>query len=742
MRLILSCLLLFCTCCSTYAQQQNYGLCFNAIPTRWDEGIPLGNGWLGVMVWQKDNKLRLSLDRNDLWDDRPMADIDQLTFGRVKQQVVLKKYAPVQRIGDDPYSKYPAPSKIPGAAIEFDIQQLGKVVKDSLDIAKAINTITFVSGVRFVTYVHATLKAGFFCFEGIKTDVVPSLISPVYFLADGEKGDRSQNSLTRLGYPKATFTYQPGQIIFHQPTYGKNYYEVQVSWKKRGNKIEGSWTITNGHPVAAMSEKSTTMALHLKWWKSYWGRSSVSLPDQVLDRQYKLDMYKFGCVARSTTSPISLQAIWTVDNGSLPPWKGDLHHDLNTQMSYWPGYTANHLDLTASLTNWLWKVKEENRNWTKKYFNVDGLNVPGVSTISGKPMGGWIQYAMSPTTSAWLAHHFYLQWKYSMDDYFLKKRCYPYLAEVEKYLRNIMIGDRQNGLYQLPLSSSPEYNNNNLNAWFHKGTNNDLSLIHNLYLKFGEAARSNNLSYDEILKREKEIAPLDFNKNGLTIAPGIDLGFSHRHMSHLMAIYPLCLFNRNNPEEMEVMDHSMKRLEEIGTKEWYGFSFPWVAAIYAQMGRGDSAVVNLKKFAKNFCSSNSFNLNGDQKGGQYSAFTDRAFTLESNFGFAEGVHQLLLQSEHGYLDVFPAIPQKWGNVSFTNLRGQGAFLISAKRVNGSVSYIRVFSEKGGLCRIKIPFTSFKTVGISMNKIRKVVNGILEFQTSVGQTILLYNISNN
>jgi alpha-L-fucosidase 2 len=108
------------------------------------------------------------------------------------------------------------------------------------------------------------------------------------------------------------------------------------------------------------------------------------------------------------------------DDGRLPPWKGDFHHDLNTELSYWPGYSGNHLDLTEGFTNWLWKVKEENKKWTKEYFEMDGLNVPGVTTISGKPMGGWIQYSMSPTTSAWLAQHFYWQWKYSMNKKFFE----------------------------------------------------------------------------------------------------------------------------------------------------------------------------------------------------------------------------------------------------------------------------------------------------------------------------------
>ena len=37
----------------------------------WDEAIPLGNGLLGGLVWGEDHTLRLSLDRGDLWDERP-----------------------------------------------------------------------------------------------------------------------------------------------------------------------------------------------------------------------------------------------------------------------------------------------------------------------------------------------------------------------------------------------------------------------------------------------------------------------------------------------------------------------------------------------------------------------------------------------------------------------------------------------------------------------------------------------
>ena len=50
-----------------------HDLVFNRLATSWDEGIPLGNGMLGALVWKKDKHLRISLDRADIWDLRPMV---------------------------------------------------------------------------------------------------------------------------------------------------------------------------------------------------------------------------------------------------------------------------------------------------------------------------------------------------------------------------------------------------------------------------------------------------------------------------------------------------------------------------------------------------------------------------------------------------------------------------------------------------------------------------------------------
>ena len=726
--------------------KKEHNLRFDSLAIRWDEGIPLGNGWLGALIWKKDNKIRLSLDRVDLWDDRPMKEIDKLKFSWVVEKVKLHQYDSVQKIGDDPYEKYPAPTKIPGAALEFDLKKYGNVISNELDIKTGVSVIKFSNGIVFNNFIHATRQVGYFGFENISAEnIIPELMIPAYNTGKtGIDGNSVEGpGLEQLEYKKGSLVKTPNSILYHQPTWQNNYYEVLVKWiRTPGNKLIGQWTITNNKPailppIDMKRAEPTFLDSHISWWRNYWNRSSVSLPDKKLEKQYYLEMYKFACVARSNTPPISLQAIWTADNGNLPPWKGDYHHDLNTQLSYWPRYSGNHLDMTEGYTNWLWNVKDVNRQWTKNYFGLNGLNVPGVTTISGKEMGGWIQYSMSPTTAAWLCQHFYWQWRYSMNHSFLIDKAFKYVDSVQTFLYSICHDSVNRN--KLPLSSSPEYNDNSINAWFKEFTNYDLSLVRLIDTiktrMFSENKRVGGLGYvyNPQVRREPYY---NYNETGLTIAPGQNLDESHRHHAHLMAIYPLGLLNVEDSAENDIIKKSLRHLEKIGTRAWCGYSFSWATCIYARAKEAENAVKQLQIFASNFCSSNSFHLNGDQKGGQYSNFTYRPFTLEGNFAFAQGVHELLIQSHKEYIEVFPAVPGSWKDVSFNTLRTEGAFLVSAKKVNGVIATIKIKSEAGGTLSVKLPFKTFHITGETRN--HGFINSIFTAEMKKGETIIIKN----
>ena len=172
-RFLLLTALFFLSTYSLLAQpKKEHNLVFDSLAKRWDEAIPLGNGWLGALIWQKENKIRMSLDRVDLWDDRPMPEIDKLKFSWVVEQVKKGQYDTVQKLGDEPYEKYAAPTKIPGAALEFDLAKFGKVVSNELDIKTGLSVIKFESGIVFNNYIHAVNQVGYFGFENLSATTV------------------------------------------------------------------------------------------------------------------------------------------------------------------------------------------------------------------------------------------------------------------------------------------------------------------------------------------------------------------------------------------------------------------------------------------------------------------------------------------------------------------------------------------------------------------------------------------
>jgi hypothetical protein len=299
-----------------------------------------------------------------------------------------------------------------------------------------------------------------------------------------------------------------------------------------------------------------------------------------------------------------------------------------------------------------------------------------------------------------------MHWRYSMDRKFLAERAYPFISDVALFLENITIINKD-GKRQLPISSSPEINDNKLNAWFYDNTNFDLSLMKWLFQKAAELARemkqeSKARHYDLIASEFPELS-IDKEK-GLLVAKDVPLQESHRHFSHLMAIHPLGLIKWTNGEEdQNVIKSSLNNLEKLGHSWWCGYSYSWLGSLYARAKDGAKAGDALKTFAECFCLPNSFHANGDQSKSGKSNYIYRPFTLEGNFAFAASLQEMLIQSYSGVIEIFPAIPPDWKNLSFNGLRAEGAFVISAEMKDGKISEVIVISEKGGKLKLKNPF---------------------------------------
>lgn len=679
----------------------------------WDEAFPLGNGSLGALVWGDGAPLRISLDRTDLWDLRPVPEYHRDDYDYATMQLWEKegRVDDLLRMYDNPYHR-PAPTKIPAGRINITLPGGALFKGAELSALNPEATVRFEGGEARV-WIHATEPIGIIRLTGLAPESV-TLEAPAF--GGTEAGDGkpaiSAGDLTQLGYDPPELQSGENWQAWVQEGWGGFRFAAYLTWRERDGAWEGAWSIaTNragGDPLAeakrqaerGLSEERAALAeSHAAWWKAYWEQSLVSVPDAVVEHEWYLDTYKFGAASRKGAPPITLQGPWTADDGKLPPWKGDYHHDLNTELSYWPAYSGNRLEEEQNFVDWLWDTRDACRDWTQRFFKLPGLAVPMTADLNNNQIGGWRQYTHSATTACWLAHHFYMHYEFSADEAFLRERAYPYLRECAVFIEAVTAEKDAGGHRTLPLSSSPEVNDNKPEAWFKGITNYDLALMRWLLGATAELAEKAGEKEDAAHWRAvlADFPDWSLGEDGkLLVAPNYPLPFSHRHFSHLMAVHPLGLIDgANGAEDARIIAASLADIEAHGTKLWTGYSFAWLASMYARAGEGAKAAEALHTFASAFVLRNSFHCNGDQSGTGISNFTYRPFTLEGNFAYAAGLQEMLLQSHAGVIEVFPAVPDAWKDVSFSRLRARGGWLVSAARDASGEQTVRIEATKDG-----------------------------------------------
>lgn len=684
----------------------------------WDEALPLGNGTLGALVWGDGKPLRISLDRTDLWDLRPVPEYhsEDYDYTRMRQWEKEGKVKELEALYDDPYHQ-PAPTKIPAGRIEIQLPEGAVFERAQLSALTPAATVRFKGGSARV-WVHATLPAGFITLDGLEPLAV-TLQAPAFGGTDGatEKPGIVAGQLTELGYAPPTLSSGENWQAWVQEGWGGFRFAACLVWAKEGTTWQGAWSIASNRdgadPLAEARHNAESALLkrsgaletqHAEWWKAYWEKSLVSIPDQVIEREWYLDTYKFGAASRLGAPPITLQGPWTADDGKLPPWKGDYHHDLNTELSYWPAYSGNRLEEAQNYVDWLWDTRDACKEWTRRFFKMPGMNVPMTADLNNNQIGGWRQYTHSSTTACWLAHHFYQHYQFSADETFLRERAYPYLRDCAIFIEAVTSERGPDGKRTLPLSSSPEVNDNKPEAWFKGITNYDLALMRWLLGATAELATKAGKPEDGArwLKVRDELPTWSLGPEGtLLVAPDYPLPGSHRHFSHLMAIHPLGLIDMSNgPEDERIIKASLAQLDALGSSWWTGYSFSWLASMAARGHDGEKAAKALEIFATRFVLRNSFHANGDQTKSGISNFTYRPFTLEGNFAYAAGLQEMLLQSQTGRIEVFPAVPASWKELSFSTLRARGGWLVSARRNAAGEQQVRILATKDDVVRVR------------------------------------------
>ena len=665
---------------------------------RWDEAIPLGNGDMGCLIWGKPSALRFSIDKCDLWDctGGPRAG-GEYTYRNLLRLVKQRKQKEIARIFDRPYHQA-TPTKLPAGKIIIDLKRKGNV-KSALRLSNA-HASAQVQDVRLESFVSATRPVGMIRISS--TDCELHLEAPAY----GKPGkldwmrkrhtDAISQSLKNIRYePSRSAEIREGDAViryFLQKTSESQHYGIFLYLLKRAEETIAVYTVGFGAQESQVIRNSietlkaaagdgydAVFGEHAAWWGSFWSKSDVKLPDQQIEKNWYLGNYLLGSCSRKGRYPMPLQGVWTADNGELPPWKGDYHHDLNTQLCYSSYLKANHLDEGECFIDYLFSLEEKGRQFAAGYFEAPGLCLPGVMDIRGNPLGGWAMYSLSPTNQLWLCHLIKKHYDYTGDRAFLKEKAYPYIKECAELIVALLARD-ENGELVLPLSSSPEIHDNTLKSWLKPNSNYDLALLRCLFGELISLSETLGLEEDRLAWEStlSGLAPLAVDDDGcLMLSREERLRESHRHLSHLMSIYPLRLLRYDNERDKGIIDASIRDIEKLGSDYYVGYTFAWLANLYAAAKNGAKARDTLHIFFQYFCSQNGFHLNGDFQNQGYSTMKYRPFTLEGNFFALDAVQEMLLYSEGGAVCLCPAVPADWEELSFT-LRAQGGLLVSAE----------------------------------------------------------------
>jgi hypothetical protein len=87
--------------------------------------------------------------------------------------------------------------------------------------------------------------------------------------------------------------------------------------------------------------------------------------------------------------------------------------------------------------------------------------------------------------------------------------------------------------------------------------------------------------------------------------------------------------------------------------------------------------------------------------------------------------------------VFPAVPAEWKEIEFRDLRAEGAFLVSAKRVGGQTQWVKIKSLAGEPCRVKPGFKGRASVtGARASILKQPSPDIYEIGLSKGEEVTL------
>jgi alpha-L-fucosidase 2 len=436
-----------------------------------------------------------------------------------------------------------------------------------------------------------------------------------------------------------------------------------------------------------------------------------------------------GSSRRPAALPANLQGIWNQDFEAA--WNSDFHTNINLQMNYWPAEVANLPETVAPLADFIGRLTVPGAVTARKTYGTRGWTLHHLTDPFGRTGVADGVWGVSPMAGPWMTFPLWDHYEFTGDTAFLRNIAYPIMKGAAEFAADFLIPSPEGWLVTAP-SHSPE------NAYIDPKTGKPESLTYaaTIDLEIARALFENCVRAAGILgvdaefsarlkELEKKLPPFQIGKHGNLQEWIKDYGEAepgHRHMSHMLALYPLAQITPETPELFAAARRTIARRLEHGGGQT-GWSRAWIVSFYARLLEGETAYQNLLTLLRRSTLKNLFD-------------THPPFQIDGNFGGAAGIAEMLVQSHRGFIQVLPALPAAWAEGKFKGLCARGGFELDAAWSGGRIVELRVRSKAGGRLRLADPFAG-RALEVSGADPESAAprQGMIELETRPGQEIV-------
>ncbi|MCG9792349.1 glycoside hydrolase family 95 protein [Flavobacterium algicola] len=434
--------------------------------------------------------------------------------------------------------------------------------------------------------------------------------------------------------------------------------------------------------------------------------------------------------SRTSPLPSNLQGLW---NGHLDPaWNCDYHNDINVAMNYWMVETANLPDSFSPYLQWMKINAESGKQVAKEAFGIEkgwsvGLNGNAFGFTAPNEHGRRMQQS-----GAWLCQNLFEHYAFSQDKVYLED-IYPILKGAAEFYVEFLAPWKDGTLVVYPTWSPEntylEKQQGKLNKQAY-GASWDQQLVLNLFTDCIEAATVLDKDKDFRKKLQEiipKLCPQKIGQYGQMQEWPEDWDNptdEHRHISHLIALYPGRDFSPLTTRE--ISDAALVTMKQRGDNST-GWSTAWKTNFWARLHNGDKShqfyefltskrvYPNLFDFHPPFQIDGNFggtagvcemllqshlrSLHANAKTVEEAAFVAYQKNTENAKQFSPVVPDEKLANAPYILDLLPALPSAWQNGKVNGLRSRGGFEVDIEWEKGVLKKATINSTKDAVFRI-------------------------------------------